>query len=145
MIQRHQYEWLFFSLAILIATWGLGRVLTIMKLGKDTSHSLGISYDKMEFLTLFLIALTTSVTMITVGSLPFLGVIVPNLVRHFWGDNIEKVRIPVVLSGACLVLVCDILARLVIRPYEVSVSLMLGILGSGLFLILLWKGGQHRA
>ncbi|SUN75804.1 putative iron compound ABC transporter permease protein [Streptococcus massiliensis] len=145
MIQRHQYEWLFLSLIILVATWILADVFTIMKLGEDTSQSLGISYSQMEKLTLFLVALTTSVTMITVGSLPFLGVIVPNLVRQFWGDNIKRVKGSIALIGACLVLVCDIVARLVIRPYELSVSLVLGILGSIIFLILLWKGGQRHA
>ena len=142
MIQRNQYEWLFLSLIILVATWWLADVFTIMKLGKDTSHSLGISYDKMEKLALFLVALTTSVTMITVGSLPFLGVIVPNLVRHFLGDNIRKVKMKIALTGACLVLACDIISRIVIRPYEVSVSLILGILGSSVFMFLLWRGAK---
>lgn len=79
MIQTHQYEWLFLGLIILITVWKLSQTFTIMNLGKETSESLGISYSLLEKLALFLVALTTSVTMITVGGLPFLGVIFPIL------------------------------------------------------------------
>ena len=48
-------------------------------------------------------ALTTSVTMITVGALPFLGVIVPNLVRKRYGDNLSQTKLMVALVGANLV------------------------------------------
>ncbi|KXT81986.1 Iron compound ABC uptake transporter permease protein PiuB [Streptococcus sp. DD11] len=144
MIQRHQYEWLFLSLAILLAVWRLSATFTIMNLGEEASQNLGIRYAKMEGLALFLTALTTSVTMITVGSLPFLGVIVPNLVRKFCGDHIKRIKTIIALTGACLVLICDIAARLVIRPYEVSVSLILGICGSLAFMYLLWRGAAHE-
>ena len=130
MIQTHQYEWLFLGLIILIAVWKLSQTFTIMNLGKETSESLGISYSLLEKLALFLVALTTSVTMITVGGLPFLGVIVPNLVRKRYGDNLSQTKLMVALVGANLVLACDILSRVLIRPYELSVSLLLGIIGS---------------
>ncbi|SND91905.1 ferric iron ABC transporter membrane-spanning permease [Streptococcus pneumoniae] len=127
MIQTHQYEWLFLGLIILITVWKLSQTFTIMNLGKETSESLGISYSLLEKLALFLVALTTSVTMITVGGLPFLGVIVPNLVRKRYGDNLSQTKLMVALVGANLVLACDILSRVLIRPYELSVSLLLGI------------------
>lgn len=145
MIQTHQYEWLFFSLAILIAVWKLSHTFTIMNLGRETSESLGISYSLVEKSALFLIALTTSVTMITVGGLPFLGVIVPNIVRKRYGDNLTNIKLIVALVGANLVLACDILSRILIRPYEISVSLILGIIGSLVFILLLWKGGREDA
>lgn len=136
MIQTHQYEWLF---------WKLSQTFTIMNLGKETSESLGISYSLLEKLALFLVALTTSVTMITVGGLPFLGVIVPNLVRKRYGDNLSQTKLMVALVGANLVLACDILSRVLIRPYELSVSLLLGIIGSLVFILLLWRGGRKDA
>lgn len=142
MIQTHQYEWLFLGLIILITVWKLSQTFTIMNLGKETSESLGISYSLLEKLALFLVALTTSVTMITVGGLPFLGVIVPNLVRKRYGDNLSQTKLMVALVGANLVLACDILSRVLIRPYELSVSLLLGIIGSLVFILLLWRGGR---
>lgn len=144
MIQTHQYEWLFLGLIILITVWKLSQTFTIMNLGKETSESLGISYSLLEKLALFLVALTTSVTMITVGGLPFLGVIVPNLVRKRYGDNLSQTKLMVALVGANLVLACDILSRVLIRPYELSVSLLLGIIGSLVFILLLWRGGRKE-
>lgn len=90
-----------------------------------------------------MVSLTTAVTMITVGSLPFLGVIIPNIVRHFVGNHLEKSRRLVFWSGVCLVLACDILARLIIRPYELSVSVILGVLGSAIFIWMLWRGDVY--
>ena len=145
MIQTHQYEWLFLGLIILIAVWKLSQTFTIMNLGKETSESLGIPYSLLEKLALFLVALTTSVTMITVGALPFLGVIIPNLVRKHYGDNLSQTKLIVALAGANLVLACDILSRVLIRPYELSVSLLLGIIGSLVFILLLWRGGRKDA
>ena len=133
MIQTHQYEWLFFGLIIIIVSTKLAHVYTIANLGESISLNLGISYKTLEWLTLLLVSLTTSVTMITVGSLPFIGIIIPNLVRYLSGDDLKK-TIPQTSSikDAVLVLACDIVARLVIPPYEVSVSLILGIVGAGL-------------
>lgn len=142
MIQRNQYEWLFLVLVVVAGIWYFSQAFSVMALGQDTSLSLGLPYGALEGLGLGLVALTSAVTMITVGSLPFLGVIVPNLVRYYAGDYFKKVRSLVLLAGINLVLVCDIVARLVIRPYEVSVSLILGIIGTVSFLLLIWKGGQ---
>lgn len=145
MIQSGQYEWLFLGLVILVIVAISAERFTIISLGKDISNSLGLSYDFYEKLALLLVALTTSVTIITVGSLPFLGVIVPNIVRRFKGDHLKQSIFSVALTGMNLVLLCDIIGRLVIRPYEVSVSLVLGIIGSIVFIGLLWKGSSGHA
>ncbi|MBM7642489.1 ABC transporter permease [Streptococcus loxodontisalivarius] len=143
MIQNHQYEWLFLNLLTLLGIWYFSESFSLMSLGEDASRSLGLSFEKMESLALFLVSLTTAVTMITVGSLPFLGVIVPNVVRRFSGDHLKKSAGLVFLTGICLVLLCDIFARLIIRPYEVSVSVVLGVIGSALFIFILWWGEKH--
>ncbi|MGT2666013.1 ABC transporter permease [Streptococcus rifensis] len=144
MIQTNQYEWLFLNSIILILAWSLSSGLTLMGLGEDSSRVLGLSYWRYEVLVIILVALTTSVTIMTVGSLPFLGVIVPNVVRLYQGDHLKRSFSTVALAGACLVMICDILARVVIAPYEVSVSVILGILGSLGFVILLWKGRVYE-
>lgn len=143
MIQTNQYEWLFFNLIILGIVWHFAEAFSLMSLGEETGRVLGLSFERMEALALFVISLTTAATMITVGNLPFIGMIIPNLVRLYVSEHLRKSQMLVVLSGACLVLMCDIFARLVIRPYEVSVSLVLGIIGSLIFMILLWRGERH--
>nr|WP_281346978.1 iron chelate uptake ABC transporter family permease subunit [Streptococcus ovuberis] len=143
MIQTNQYEWLFLNLIILVVTWRFSASFSLMGLGEDSSKVLGLDYRKYEWLAIVLVALTTSVTAITVGSLPFLGVVVPNVVRLYSGDYLGRTIGLVALVGALLVLVCDCLARIIIAPYELSVSLILGIIGSGAFVLLLWKGGAY--
>ncbi len=110
--------------------------------GERNQREFGDFLLLLEKLALFLVALTTSVTMITVGGLPFLRVIVPNLVRKCYGDNLSQTKLMVALVGANLVLACDILSRVLIRPYELSVSLLLGIIGSLVFILLLWRGDE---
>ena len=134
MIQTNQYEWLFLCLFVLVLSIVFAHYYTVVSMGEDISRNLGVPVKRMESLTLVLIALTTSVTMITVGSLPFIGVIVPNIVRMRFGSQM-KVLVPLtMLVGACLVLSCDIIARMVIAPYEISVSIILSILGAALFI-----------
>lgn len=143
MIQNQQYEWLYLTVFLFGAVWYFTESFTLMSLGEETSKSLGLPFHQMEKLALFLVSLTTAATMITVGSLPFLGVIVPNIARRLGGDHLRNSRSLVFWIGVCLVLVCDIVARRVVRPYEVSVSVVLGVIGSLLFIQLLWKGRAY--
>ena len=106
MIQTNQYEWLYLCLFVLVLSIIFAHYYTVVSMGEDISRNLGVPVKRMESLTLVLIALTTSVTMITVGSLPFIGVIVPNIVRMRFGSQM-KVLVPLtMLVGACLVLSC---------------------------------------
>lgn len=143
MIQTNQYEWLFLNVIVVGVIWYFTENFTLMSLGEETSRSLGLPFQHMEKLALFLVSLTTAVTMITVGSLPFLGVIIPNIARRFRGDHLRNSRGLVFGLGVCLVLICDILARLVVAPYEVSVSVVLGTVGSIIFINLLWKEARY--
>lgn len=134
MIQTNQYEWLYLCLFVLVLSIVFAHYYTVISMGEDISRNLGVPIKRMESLTLVLIALTTSVTMITVGSLPFIGVIVPNIVRMRFGTQMKDLVPLTMFVGACLVLSCDILARIVIAPYEISVSIILSILGAALFI-----------
>lgn len=143
-IQTHQYEWLFLNLLVLAGIIYFAEGFSLMALGEETSLLLGLPYSVMEGLGLFLVSLSTATTMITVGGLPFIGVIIPNLVRTYRGDHLKHSAGLVACSGTILVMACDIVGRLVIRPYEVSVSLILGMVGAILFISILWKGEQHE-
>ena len=90
-------------------------------------------------LGLTIVSLVTAVVVVTVGSIPFLGLIVPNLVSMAVGDNVRRGLPWVALTGALFVLVCDILGRTIRAPYEVPLGTIVGVLGSGLFLFLLLK------
>jgi iron complex transport system permease protein len=80
---------------------------------------------------------------VVIGSLPFLGLIVPNVVSMFRGDNLRTNLPWVCLVGIWVVTVCDIIGRTVIMPFEVPVSLILGVVGAVVFIGLLVRRRKH--
>ncbi|MFZ7233396.1 iron chelate uptake ABC transporter family permease subunit [Avibacterium avium] len=71
--------------------------------------------------------------------IPFLGLIIPNIVTLYLGDNLKKVLSHTALLGAVFVLFCDILGRSLIYPYEISINAIVGVFGSAIFLYMLLK------
>ncbi|MCI4170518.1 iron chelate uptake ABC transporter family permease subunit, partial [Bacillus spizizenii] len=88
---------------------------------------------------LIILSLITSLVILTVGMLPFLGLIIPKNVSIYIGDNLKNSLPHTALLGAVFVLFCDILGRIIIFPYEFSIGLMVGIIGSGIFLFMLLR------
>ena len=99
----------------------------------------------MTKLALIVVAMITSVVVVTVGEIPFIGLVVPNIVSRLAGDQLRQNLPSVVLLGANLVLLCDILGRLIIAPYEIPISTVFGVLGTVIFLYLLFKGQTNNA
>ena len=89
-------------------------------------------------------AAISATVVLTVGALPFLGLIVPNIVTVYRGDNVRTNLAHTALLGAAFVVGCDIVGRLIISPYEVSVGLIMGVIGSVLFLVMLAAAKRTR-
>jgi len=79
------------------------------------------------------------VVLVTVGIIPFLGLVVPNVVSLFIGDNMRRAVPWVAVAGAAFVLACDIFGRVVRAPYEIPISVVVGVVGSAIFLYLLLR------
>lgn len=117
----------------------LAHKITIVGMGEDIALNLGISYNGILFLGLMIVSIITSLVIVSVGIIPFLGLIIPNLVALYLGDNLRKNLIYIALCGALFLLVCDIISRLVIFPFEMPLSITTGVLGSLIFIFLLLK------
>lgn len=143
MVTSHRYELLFLTIPCLILVYLYAYQFTLVGMGEDFSKNLGLNYQKMVNLGLILISVMTALVVIVVGSLPFLGLIIPNIVTKIKGDHLKGSLVMTSLLGAILVMFCDILGRLILFPYEVSIGLSMGIVGSFAFLFLLLreKGG----
>ncbi|MDN4066281.1 ABC transporter permease [Paenibacillus vini] len=139
MIMQGRYELLFISVPLVAASYIYANKFTVAGMGEEFSVNLGLNYKQVVNIGLGLVALVTSVVVLTVGSIPFLGLIIPNLVTIFRGDNLKGNLTYTALLGAVFVLACDILGRLIIYPYEVSIGLTVGVIGSGIFLYLLLR------
>ena len=115
----------------------------ILGLGEGVARGLGLNPAAVMRLGLVVVALVTALVMATVGMVPFVGLVVPNIVSRLMGDNLRASLPVTALGGAALLLACDILGRLVIFPYEIPVGSILGVIGAGLFLWLLWRTPRH--
>ena len=139
MIMKGRYELLYISIPVLIITYLYANRFTVAGMGEDFSKNLGLAYKRIVNIGLILVALITTTVILTVGMIPFLGLIIPNIVSIFHGDHLKKTLPHTALLGAIFLLICDILGRVLIYPYEISISLMVGVIGSGIFLYLLFR------
>jgi len=138
-IVQGNYEVVYLILPIVVLTYLYAHRFTVLGMGEDVAHSLGLNYAATVALGLLLVAVTVSVTVITVGAIPFVGLVVPNLIALHYGDNLGRTLPMVALGGASLLLVCDILGRILIHPYEVPIGLTAGGVGGVLFLALILR------
>ncbi|WP_282363174.1 iron chelate uptake ABC transporter family permease subunit [Pseudomonas sp. PS01297] len=141
-VVQGSYEIIYLILPIVVLTYLYAHRFTVVGMGEGMATSLGLNYPATVVLGLLLVAVTVSATVITVGAIPFVGLVIPNLVALRYGDNLARTLPIVALGGACLLLVCDILGRLIIYPFEVPIGLTAGSVGGVLFLVLIiWR---HR-
>ncbi|MGX7029915.1 ABC transporter permease [Vagococcus zengguangii] len=139
-ITRNGYELIYLSVPLLIIASFYAYQFTLAGMGKDIATSVGLNYHVIQTFGLIIVALASSVLLVTVGNLPFLGIVIPNLVSLYAGDQMQTTLWPTALCGSLFLIVCDILSRTIIPPYEVPVSLIVGIIGSLSFIILLVRG-----
>ena len=144
-ILNGQYELIYLSVPVLILIYIFANRFVLAGLGQDFATNLGLNYKQTLFIGLLLVSVITGVVIVTVGAIPFLGLIVPNLVSLYLGDNIRRTLSHTALLGALLVLLCDVFGRVVIFPYEVSVSLIMGVVGSVIFLWLLLRRYRYAS
>lgn len=132
-----RYELLWLAAGLTGLAWFTADRFTVAGLGQDFTTNLGLNYRAVMAIGLSIVAMVTAVVVVTAGSIPFLGLIVPNLVSAMMGDNMRRSIPWIALVGAGMVLACDIIGRLVRFPYEIPVGTVFGVIGSLIFLWLL--------
>ncbi|WP_137152267.1 ABC transporter permease [Devosia sp. FKR38] len=142
-ILRGRYELLWLSAGLTIAAWFAADQFTLAGLGEAFTTNLGLNYRRVLSLGLCIVAMATAVIVVTAGAIPFLGLIVPNLVSALMGDNMRRSIPWIALMGAGLVLASDIVGRLIRFPYEIPIGTVFGVAGSLVFLWLLLGRRRH--
>ncbi|MEJ6554828.1 iron chelate uptake ABC transporter family permease subunit [Microbacterium esteraromaticum] len=138
-VLRGQYEMLWIVAAVGVIVFIVADRLTVAGLGEEVATTVGLDYDRIMLLGTALIAIVTGVVTVVVGNLPFLGLIVPNIVSMVRGDDLRSNLPWVCLLGIGIVTLCDLIGRLIVMPFEVPVSLILGIVGAVVFVLLLLR------
>lgn len=138
-----RYELLWLAGALTAVAYFAADQFTVAGLGRDMSRSLGLRYSYVLALGVSTVAVVSSLVVVTVGMLPFIGLVVPNIVSRLMGDNLRK-SLPIVAGlGAGFVLLSDIIGRVARYPYEIPAGTVFGILGAGIFLWLLLGRKSH--
>ncbi len=142
LVIQGRYELLFLSLPLLIVAFFFAHQFTIAGMGEEFAINLGLNYKLVVNIGVTIVALLSSLVIVTAGQIPFLGLIVPNVIAMFFGDNLKASLGATGLLGAFLLLAADLFGRIIIAPYELPIGLTLGTLGSMFFLYLISRGGR---
>jgi len=142
-ILQGNYELLYIALPISIISYWYATRLSAVGMGKDFATNIGLNYKQVLFIGILLVSVMSASVVMIVGQLPFLGLIVPNLVAQFYGDNLRK-NIPLTaIIGAILILLCDVIGRVMVFPYEIPISMIISMLGGVVFIFFIVKGKQN--
>lgn len=145
MVLKGNYELLYLSIPLMVITIFYANKFTVAGMGKDFAKNLGLNYESIVNIGLIIVSLVTVTVVVTVGSIPFIGLIVPNLVSYFKGDNMKANIFYTGIIGALFVLICDIIGRVIIYPYELPIGVMVGVIGSVIFLFIVLRRNSRAA
>lgn len=143
LVLKGRYEIVYLVVPLVILAFIFANHFNIVGMGRDFSKNLGMHYNFVLFMGLTIAAMITAAVVVVVGSISYIGLIVPNVVAMFKGDKIRGTLVDTALFGAIFVLVCDMIGRVAIFPYELPIELIVGILGSILFIGLLLYRLRH--
>ncbi|MCI9592398.1 MAG: iron chelate uptake ABC transporter family permease subunit, partial [Lachnospiraceae bacterium] len=138
LVLKGRYELVYLAVPLVILAFLYANHFNIAGMGRDFSKNLGVNYNVILFMGLTIAAMITASVVVVVGAVSYIGLIVPNVVSLFKGDKIRGTLADTALFGALFVLVCDMAGRIVIAPYELPIELIIGIIGSILFIMLLF-------
>ena len=145
LIVRGNYELLYIGIPLMVLAYFFADRFTIAGMGKGMATNLGLNHALTMRVGLTIVAMISSVTIVAVGNIPFLGLVVPNLVSLYRGDSIRNTLFETAWLGAIMVLACDLIGRILIFPYEIPIGIIFSVLGGGMFLILLFRRASHAA
>jgi iron complex transport system permease protein len=144
-VLRGRYEILWLGFALTVAAYVAADRFTLAGLGEEFSTNLGLNYRRILTFGLVIVSMVTASVVVTAGVIPFLGLIVPNVVSMLMGDSLRRTLPWIAILGAGLVLVCDMVGRIVIAPFEIPVGAVLGVIGSAFFLYLILRRKTRAA
>ncbi len=137
LIGQGNYELLWMIVPVIAIAYLFARQMMVSSLGEDMASNLGVHVKRVQLIALVMVSLLSSLVVINVGLLPFVGLVIPNIVTLNRGDYFKENMGHCMRLGIVSVLLADIIARIIIFPYEMPVSIVLAIGGSIIFLWLI--------
>lgn len=137
-VMQGRYEWLWVVAGLAILLYIAADRITLLGLGDIQARSLGLNYGQTRAFGLIVVSVLTALVLVTVGTFPFVGLVAPNLVSRWRGDNLRENLPFIALFGGTLVLASDVVGRVIRYPFEIPAATVFGVFGAGLFLWLLY-------
>lgn len=142
-VMAGQYEPLYAVLAVGVLGYLFADRFTVVGMGREFATNLGVSYTRILYTALIIVSVMAAVVVVVVGAIPFLGLIVPNVVSMFMGDHVRRTLPVTAIAGAGFVLVCDVLGRIIRFPYEIPVATIAGVTGAAVFVWLILRAAKR--
>lgn len=142
-VLQGRYELLWLAAGASALSYLAADQFAIVGMGRSATINLGLNYGQVMVFGLVVVSIVSALTVVTVGMIPFVGLVVPNIVSRLFGDNLRLTLPLIACFGATTVLGADILGRLLRYPFEIPVGTTMGVLGAVLFLWLLYKPATH--
>ncbi|MGV3025626.1 ABC transporter permease [Clostridium thermobutyricum] len=139
-VVKGNYELILLSIPLLVISGLYASKFTVIGMGENISTNLGVNFERTLNIGVVIVSIISSLVVITVGSIPFVGLIIPNIVSIRKGDNLKNNIWEIGILGGIFLLTCDIIGRLIIYPYEIPINLIVGVIGSFVFLYLIFRG-----
>ena len=117
-----------------------GHALNVLQFGEEQAQQLGLPVERARLIIILAASLVTAAAVSFAGIIGFIGLIVPHVVRIFWGADYRRIVPLSILGGASLLLLADTLARVVIAPQELPVGIVTALAGAPFFLWVLRRG-----
>ena len=131
--------------AVLVVALPFARELNLLARGADTAQTLGVAVGRLRRGVYLVASLATAAAVTHAGSIGFIGLIVPHLVRLATGND-QRLLLPAsALAGGSLLVVADTLARTALAPQQLPVGVLTALIGVPVFLFLLGRDGRRRS
>jgi len=123
----------------LLLVMPMARSLNVLLLGETVAQSLGVRVGRVRLATFLIASFAIAAAITTAGSIGFVGLVVPHIVRLAWGND-QRLLVPAsVLLGGTLLMAADLIARTVVAPAQLPVGVITALLGVPTFLYLLLR------
>ncbi|EHK3794150.1 iron ABC transporter permease [Escherichia coli] len=138
-------RWPEFQLVIVVVLAGLAvclwyaRALDAFTFGDDAAASLGIAVPRVRLILFTTAALITATIVSMAGSIGFVGLVVPHVMRFFFGPLHRTLLIASALAGAILMVLADIASRLLIAPQSLPVGVVTALVGVPFFAVIIYR------
>lgn len=122
----------------------LSKALNLLVLGESQAASLGVNMKSLKQKVIILATMGVGASVAVAGTIGFVGLVVPHIIRTLFGPNHRTLIIGSALSGAIVLTLADTLSRTIVAPSELPIGILTALLGTPFFIYILWEQKRKR-